>query len=45
VCHTLKGSSLALPGIVVELPENGQMEEGIRLPKVLVGNFWKAMID
>ena len=34
-CHTLNGSSLALPRIVAALLENYQCEEGIRLPEVL----------
>ncbi len=44
VCHTLNGSSLALPRIVAALLENGQTEEGIRLPEVLAGYFGKGMI-
>jgi len=38
-CHTLNGSSLALPRIVAALLENGQSEEGIKLPEVLVPYF------
>lgn len=34
-CHTLNGSSLALPRIVASLLENNQCAEGIRLPEVL----------
>lgn len=34
-CHTLNGSSLALPRIVAALLENNQCAEGIRLPEVL----------
>lgn len=34
-CHTLNGSSLALPRIVAALLENNQCSEGIRLPEVL----------
>jgi seryl-tRNA synthetase len=34
--HTLNGSALALPRILVALLENNQTEEGIKLPKVLV---------
>ncbi len=34
-CHTLNGSSLALPRIVAALLENYQCAEGIRLPEVL----------
>ena len=36
LCHTLNGSALALPRIVAALLENGQTENGIRMPKVLV---------
>ncbi|MEG0796234.1 MAG: serine--tRNA ligase [Odoribacter sp.] len=35
ICHTLNGSSLALPRVVAALLENNQCAEGIRLPKVL----------
>lgn len=35
LCHTLNGSSLALPRIVAALLENHQEEDGIRIPKVL----------
>jgi seryl-tRNA synthetase len=45
VCHTLNGSSLALPRIVAALLENGQTEEGIKLPEVLKGYFGKSMIS
>jgi len=34
--HTLNGSALALPRILVALLENNQSEKGIKLPKVLV---------
>ena len=34
-CHTLNGSSLALPRIVAALLENYQCAEGIKLPEVL----------
>lgn len=44
-CHTLNGSSLALPRIVAALLENGQTEEGIKLPEVLVPYFGKGMIS
>jgi len=44
-CHTLNGSSLALPRIVAALLENGQTEEGIKLPDVLVPYFGKGMIS
>ena len=36
LCHTLNGSSLALPRIVAALLENKQTEEGIRIPEVLI---------
>ncbi len=38
-CHTLNGSSLALPRIVAALLENNQCPEGIRLPKYY-RNLW-----
>ena len=44
LCHTLNGSSLALPRIVAALLENGQTEEGIKLPEVLVPYFGNAMV-
>jgi seryl-tRNA synthetase len=44
-CHTLNGSSLALPRIVAALLENGQGEEWIRLPDVLVPYFGKSRIS
>ena len=36
LCHTLNGSSLALPRIVAALLENNQTSEGIRIPEVLI---------
>lgn len=36
LCHTLNGSSLALPRILAALLENNQTPEGIVIPKVLV---------
>lgn len=36
LCHTLNGSSLALPRIVAALLENNQTEQGVRVPKVLI---------
>lgn len=36
LCHTLNGSSLALPRVLAALLENQQSEEGIKIPKVLV---------
>lgn len=35
LCHTLNGSSLALPRILAGLLENHQTEEGIKIPKAL----------
>lgn len=35
LCHTLNGSSLALPRIVAALLENHQTDEGIKLPKAI----------
>lgn len=43
-CHTLNGSSLALPRIVAALLENNQCAEGIRLPKVLQAFMGTEMI-
>ncbi len=39
LCHSLNGSSLALPRIMAALLENNQSEEGIRLPEVLQPYF------
>ncbi len=36
LCHTLNGSSLALPRIVAALLENHQTETGIYIPEVLI---------
>ena len=36
LCHTLNGSSLALPRIVAALLENNQTEEGICIPDALI---------
>ena len=36
LCHTLNGSSLALPRILAAILENNQTEDGIRIPKVLI---------
>ena len=35
-CHTLNGSSLALPRILAAILENNQSEKGIKLPKSLI---------
>ncbi len=45
LCHTLNGSALALPRIVAALLENGQTENGIRMPKVLVPYLGFEYID
>lgn len=42
--HSLNGSSLALPRIVAALLENNQVEDEIRLPKVLHNYFGAAKI-
>ncbi len=44
-CHTLNGSSLALPRIAAALLENNQCPEGIRLPKVLQEFMGREMIS
>ncbi|MDR1877411.1 MAG: serine--tRNA ligase [Flavobacteriaceae bacterium] len=36
LCHTLNGSSLALPRVLAALLENHQTENGINIPEVLV---------
>ena len=36
LCHTLNGSSLALPRVLAGILENYQTENGIIIPKVLV---------
>ncbi|WP_299115067.1 serine--tRNA ligase [uncultured Winogradskyella sp.] len=36
LCHTLNGSSLALPRVLAGILENYQTEEGIKIPDVLV---------
>jgi seryl-tRNA synthetase len=36
LCHTLNGSSLALPRIVAAILENNQFEGGIKIPKALI---------
>ncbi|WP_185869780.1 serine--tRNA ligase [Blattabacterium cuenoti] len=36
LCHTLNGSSLALPRIIVALLENNQSEDQINIPKILI---------
>lgn len=43
-CHTLNGSSLALPRIVAALLENNQCAAGIRLPEALQAFMGTAMI-
>lgn len=39
LCHTLNGSSLALPRIMAALLENNQTPDGIKIPKVLQSYF------
>ena len=39
LCHTLNGSSLALPRIMAALLENNQTPDGIEIPKVLQSYF------
>jgi len=41
----LNSISLPLPGIVAALLENGQSDEGIKLPEVLVPYFGKSIIS
>jgi seryl-tRNA synthetase len=36
LCHTLNGSSLALPRILAAILENNQDEDGIHIPEVLI---------
>lgn len=36
LCHTLNGSSLALPRVLAGILENYQTEEGIKIPEVLI---------
>ena len=45
LCHSLNGSSLALPRIVAALLENYQTAEGIKLPEVLHRYFGNAIIN
>ncbi|CAN5674273.1 serine--tRNA ligase [soil metagenome] len=45
LCHTLNGSSLALPRIVAALLENNQTAEGINLPGVLHTYFGSGIIS
>ena len=35
-CHTLNGSSLALPRVLAAILENNQNENGIKIPKSLI---------
>jgi len=43
--HTLNGSALALPRIVAAILENNQIDEGIRIPDVLVPYTGFSIID
>ena len=36
LCHTLNGSSLALPRVLAGILENYQTENGIKIPEVLI---------
>jgi seryl-tRNA synthetase len=45
LCHTLNGSALALPRIMAALLENNQIEEGIKIPQVLVPYCGFDIID
>jgi seryl-tRNA synthetase len=45
LCHTLNGSSLALPRILASLLENNQTEEGILIPEVIVPYFRASIIN
>ncbi len=45
LAHTLNGSALALPRILVALLENNQTPEGIKIPEVLVPFTGFEMID
>jgi seryl-tRNA synthetase len=36
LCHTLNGSSLALPRVLAGILENYQTENGIKIPEVLM---------
>jgi seryl-tRNA synthetase len=44
LCHTLNGSSLALPRIMAALLENNQTNTGIRIPEVLHSYMGTEMI-
>lgn len=45
LCHTLNGSSLALPRVLAGILENYQTEDGIKIPDVLVPYTGFAMIS
>ena len=45
LCHTLNGSSLALPRVLAGILENYQTENGIEIPKVLVPYTGFSIID
>jgi seryl-tRNA synthetase len=45
LCHTLNGSSLALPRILASLLENNQTEEGIVIPEAIVPYFKSSIIN
>ena len=44
LCHSLNGSSLALPRILASLLENNQTADGIKLPQVLHAYFGQSSI-
>jgi seryl-tRNA synthetase len=45
LCHTLNGSSLALPRVLAALLENNQTPDGIMLPAVLLPYFGSDRIS
>ena len=45
LCHTLNGSSLALPRIMAALLENNQTANGVKIPECLVNYTGFKMID
>lgn len=45
LCHTLNGSSMALPRVLAALLENNQTESGIDLPEVLHAYFGAGSIS
>ena len=45
LCHTLNGSSLALPRVVAALLEDNQKSDGIHIPEVLIPYTGFEIID